>query len=925
MKNLKTPLAFALLLTSVLETQAWAENDKLQSIKQNLEKGQAKTAVIELKSLLQEAPDNGEARVMLGEAYLRQGEIASAVKELEKAKALNVPAEKWAALLAQSYLLDNQAKKLLDSITPDSKLPQPIQAQVFALRGMAQLSIESEKPKAQESFKAAIQADANAVEAYIGLSMLELSRNQAKQAMEYAVKATEKGARNPQAWLMLAESKRASNDVNGAVDAFSHVIQIQPSNIKALIGRATSYVSLNKNTEARADLEVIKKVPGAKDLPIVLYTDGLIDFQAGKNDEAKEKLTKASSIAPEHLQTSFLLGSIAFQKGENEQAEYHLSKVVQKAPNVVPAVKMLAATKLKENRPKEAIALLQPLVDKDQKDAQLLAFLGSAYLKDKQYDRGIEYLSKAAEISPNVAAVRAELGLGKIAAGKVDQGVADLKSASIADPKLTEAEATVILALIQQKKFDEAIAEAVRMKSVRKDDPIADNLLGAAYMAKGDLEKAKQSWQNALTVKPEYTPASINLAKLAMKQGNFEQANQEYEKVLKYDPNNLSAFIGLAQVAELNKDFPKMVKILEEARQKNPKDQTTVGMLVKYYLSQGKGLQALTVANEGVNANPNIPMAQYNLGIAQLGANQAQNATNTFKQLIAKNPTNPELHHLLAQSFFRAGDKGGALKAWDEALKVSPDYIPALLAKAELALQDKRYPDVHKIAEIIKTKMPKSPLGPQLEGDGYTAQGLFPKALTAYEAAFKLEPSSYLVRRLSSTNKALHQDQAAIDVLNKWLVQNPRDVEVQAVLGSSYLQAGKNKEAVEAFEKAYQANPDNLALVNDLAWAYQEIGDPKALSYAEKLSNTPGIENKTEILDTVGWVFLHNGKEDKGLTLLQQAALLDPHNAQVHYHLAAAFVKVGKKEEAKKNLEKLLKENPQFHDRAKAEELLKSL
>ena len=103
------------------------------------------------------------------------------------------------------------------------------------------------------------------------------------------------------------------------------------------------------------------------------------------------------------------------------------------------------------------------------------------------------------------------------------------------------------------------------------------------------------------------------------------------------------------------------------------------------------------------------------------------------------------------------------------------------------------------------------------------------------------------------------------------------------------------------------------------------MGNKKALPLAEKLSTTSGIENKVEILDTVGWVFLQNGKEDKGLVLLQQAALQEPRNIGVRFHLAAAFLKTGKNEEAKKELERLLKENNSFPERAKAEEMLKGL
>ena len=901
------------------------DDDALQTAQQALDKGEVKAAVLELKSLLQKSPDNAAARVLLGETYLRGGDGASAVKELEKAKDLNFPKEKWISQLAQAYLLKNDGKTLLDRLQPDPQLPANVNAKLLAMRGMAQLTSKDKDhvAKAQDSFNLALQADPNSIEALLGFASLEMSQNQMKKAGDYASQATAKAPKNAQAWLLLAEIKRQASELPAAKDAFTKALEIHPNDIRGRLGRASVYISMGNLEEAQKDVDNVLKT--APEQPLALYSQGVIDFQLHKLDEAKENLTKVSSIMPEHLPTLYLLGAIAYQKNELEQAEYSLGKVVSASGGNLPAVKLLAATRLKRGSALEAIKLLKPLVDSNQNDAQLYAILGSAYLKNKQYDEGITYLGRAAEISPDVASVRAELGLGKIAAGKMDQGVNDLKAAVGIDPKLIEADATIVLAMIQQKKFDDAIAEAKKLKAKRKDDPLADNLLGAAYMAKGDSDHARESWQNALALKPDYTPASLNLAKIAVSERKYDEAAEQYEKILKNDPKNLSSLIGLAQIAEIKKDYPGMVKRLETATQKNPKEVQPAVMLTRYYLAQGKGVKALEVANELVSNNSENLGALQNLGQAQMGANQAVNAAGTFKQLIAKLPENPELHHQLAQALYKIGDKAGAAKQWDEALKLGPEYIPALLAKAELAMSDKQYGEAMKIADLIKSKFPKSPLGFQLEGDLQLAQKQVEKSIAAYSKAYELSPSSYLARRLFMARRDLHQDQAAFDGLRNWLEKSPKDVDSWGMLASSQQEKGQLKEAQVSYEKAYELQPESLVLQNNLAWLYQELNDKKALPLAEKLAAAPGIENKVEILDTVGWIFLQNGREDKGLVLLQQAAMQDPRNIGIRFHLAAAFAKTGKKEEAKKELDRLLQENGSFPDRAKAEELLKGL
>ncbi|MEI7869009.1 MAG: tetratricopeptide repeat protein [Candidatus Methylumidiphilus sp.] len=314
-----------------------------------------------------------------------------------------------------------------------------------------------------------------------------------------------------------------------------------------------------------------------------------------------------------------------------------------------------------------------------------------------------------------------------------------------------------------------------------------------------------------------------------------------------------------------------------------------------------------------------------NLGEEQMFANQPLKAAETFRQYIAKSPDNPEFHHWLAQALYKIGDTAGAEKEWDEALKRDPEYIPALLAKIELALQNKQYGDAMKIADMIKSKFPKSPLGYQLEGDVQMNQKNTGKAIAAYGKAYELAPTSYLARRLFIGRRDLHQDQAAFEEMKNWLEKSGKDADSWGLYASSLQESGKIKEALAAYEKAYELQPDSLVLQNNLAWLYQELGDKKALPLAEKLSSSSGIENKVEILDTVGWVFLQNGKEEKALQLLQKAVSLAPHNSQVRYHFAAALAKNGKNEEAKKELESLFQENNSFPDHTKAEELLRGI
>lgn len=916
----KSLATLALLWAIAGGDAALAEGMPLDAAKKYLGAGELKAAVIELKNVLQAEPENADARVLIGEAYLKLGDGPSAQRAFEKARDLKVPKEKWLVQLGRAFLLQNDTKSLLDQIKPGDDLPAPLRAQVHGLIGAVYVG-KGDTAKARENFDAALKLDPDASEALLGLTMLEAQQKEFKKAIEYANRVIAKDDKNLSAWVLLAEAKRLDGDNPGAIEAFGKALAIQPLDPRARLGRATAYLGANKLAEAAKDVAEIRKVAG--EMPLAMYLQAVIDFQGQKLDEAQDLLVKVTNKMPDHLPSKLLLGTIAYQKGQYETAEKELSQFVARVPQHIPAIKLLAATRMKQGRAADAVAALKAVEGQAKDDVQLLSLLGSAYLQTKQFDLGNEYLSRAAELDPKAAAVKAQLGLGQIASGNLDQAVSDLKAAVDLDPNLVQADVMLVLALLQDKKYDAAIEAAGKLKDKLKDNPMPENLLGAAYLAKGDAEKAREHWKAALKLKPEYASARINLAKMELAAKNLDGAAKQYKEVLAHDPKNLSALIGLAQVAESRKQYDEMERYLAEAREKNPKALQPALMLSRYYLLRGKPLRALEIARDSESQNPEQPAALQNLALAQMASNQAASALATLKKLVAKVPDNPEYRHQLAQAYYKTGDKAAALAEWSQVVKSSPEYLPAYLAQAEMAMLDKKYDEALKIAETVKSKTPKSSTGLQLEGDVEFARKQYKAAETAYDKAFKLEATAPAARRLYQARRAGGQDQAAFDGLRQWLDAHGDDADAWLILGMGYQSVGRSKEALETYEKAYALKPDNPIIQNNLAWLYQEAGDKRALEVAEKL--LPASENNPEVMDTIGWIYVQNGRLDKGLALLQDAAVHAPQQLAIRLHVAEALIKAGRKDEARRELEGLLKEKKDFPDRQKAEMLLKGL
>src|SRR3954470_15768157 len=88
------PLALAIALGAAAAEPAYSADAKksdsyLAEARKTLEKGDFKSAIIQLKNAVQANPDNAAARYELGMAELRTNDLLSAEKELRAAKERN--------------------------------------------------------------------------------------------------------------------------------------------------------------------------------------------------------------------------------------------------------------------------------------------------------------------------------------------------------------------------------------------------------------------------------------------------------------------------------------------------------------------------------------------------------------------------------------------------------------------------------------------------------------------------------------------------------------------------------------------------------------------------------------------------------------------------------------------------------------------
>jgi putative PEP-CTERM system TPR-repeat lipoprotein len=333
--------------------------------------------------------------------------------------------------------------------------------------------------------------------------------------------------------------------------------------------------------------------------------------------------------------------------------------------------------------------------------------------------------------------------------------------------------------------------------------------------------------------------------------------------------------------------------------------------------------EAINAAQQALKARPRNVQALRALGDLQMRKKDFAAAATTFSTLVSTQPASVEAALLLASAYMAAGETRIAISAARGALKRNPRSIEAITLLGDILLQAKRYSEATEFAQKLQRDNPKSGYGYWLEGRTLLAQGEARKAVKPFEIAAKLTPNGMTLTSLHRATAAANPGSEREDALVEWVRKNPEDRETRNYLADALSAKGRYKEAIGQYEELLRQDPKNPRALNNLAWAFLAIKDPRATEYAERAFQLS--PNMAPVLDTYGWVLVNQGKVYEGIQLLLKAVALDEKNPEIRFHLAKALAQTGDKARARAELKTVLSGDQKFSHADEARALAASL
>jgi len=924
-----TALLLAALLLGSYAVSAKSESGDLAGLYEEaliqFNKEEVPTAIIHLKNILQKDPTFLSAHVLLGKAYLQQGDGAE--KEFVIAGRLGVDRELIIVPLAQAYLQQDKPQKLLNEMSADS-YSSATRAELLVLRGQAYLQL-NRLPEAEQAFEKASQTDQKNVDAALGLADLSLRSADFDTAGKRIARAIKLAPEDAGVWYLAGSIRHAQRDNKGALAYYSKAIALRPKHLAARMARAGVYMDQGLDGDALKDIVYLREEypndPRAAYLQAVLLARG--------NDKAGSRKALLDAVGiidgldeqlfAKHGPSLLLAGLVHYSLNQWEKARQYLMQYIKLEPQHAQARKLLGSIMLSKGEYKKAVAVLEPALKFTPNDPRLLTLLGTAYIRTKRHLKATEVLNKAMALAPNEPAASFQYALNNLATGKDMVAMEEL--ASVFDSNEQANKAGLILAVLhfQRREFEAARDVASKIIQREPDNLTVLNLLASTQMALKERDAARSGFEKVVAIDPDYLPARINLAKLDLLEGKKVAAQHRLQEIIKQHPEHIRTMIELAKVAEASGKPEEAIHWLEKARTVNVASAPVVTYLVNLYLRAGKVENASKVAYAANQAVPDNLEIMDALGRSHIANGRPTTAQLLYKRMARIASYDASWLYKIARMQRGLGDLGNAIWSLQKAVDGDTEFIPAQVMLVEVQLRAGKLKKARKGALVLLTKYPDQAFGYRLLGEAQLRNGDYVKAVGNYRKALKLEQTPRLAIGLYQAYMRSGEEAKAMAFLKKWLKSHPDDLNSKQALAEGYLRKGQIEQARALFEQILKERPNHSLILNNLANIYSKTGDARALKYALKAHKL--APDSAAINDTLGWILVLDNQPAEGLRHLRNAHSRASADPEIRYHIGVALERLGRREEAKAELKQALDANRLFNGIEEARVLLQRL
>ncbi|MCP4469566.1 MAG: tetratricopeptide repeat protein, partial [Gammaproteobacteria bacterium] len=467
--------------------------------------------------LLKIAPDNADARDLLGMSLFQLGDYTRAIAEFRKLaeiKAYRIKAIRYqvdAYFQLEQYL---DARALIDEV---------------------------------------LEQDPAEVEPYLICTRLSLELADAIGAVSCAEDGLDKHADNVELRYLLGRAYIEAGLTDDGLLAYQTIVESHPDDHEIRIQIAEDVYNLGNYDEALQHYEAVFAANPASGAAAVGKARSLLSL--GRDSEAKSIAVKLSGNKETKGAGYYLLGKIAAKNGKHKEAVLRLTRAGKDSPGVVDAWAALANSYIEINQPQKATKALARGIKHNPEAFELYRLAGKIELDNERYPEANEYLDNAVTLNPQSLQARSLYARSLFATRNYRSAAIHAEAAARIAPE--DIDVLVLQADIanQQGKTGSAIEFLKTAISIDTASPQLQYQIGRVYQDANLFDASREHLEKAAAIRPNWADPHVALGNLYSKRRLFDAAVAAYEKAVDLDPSEENRAILNVAFAERKKSL----------------------------------------------------------------------------------------------------------------------------------------------------------------------------------------------------------------------------------------------------------------------------------------------------------------------------------------------------------------------------------
>jgi pentatricopeptide repeat protein len=372
----------------------------------------------------------------------------------------------------------------------------------------------------------------------------------------------------------------------------------------------------------------------------------------------------------------------------------------------------------------------------------------------------------------------------------------------------------------------------------------------------------------------------------AYQQGDFTAAIESFEAVLSGQPDNVQARFNLARALHQTGNSERALEEILKLEGKMKDRGRYLSTLGQIYAAGGRLAEAQEALTESVELRPGVARTQYWLGEVLASRGAQLEAIEKIQEAARLQPQWALPHRRIGEIWLQLGAPGRAIESLERAAELAPDASPILGLLGKAYALGGRHEDSVRAFEKVLELTPEVTLVRSLLADSLLASGKVERAVTEYRRTVEQDPENTRYRIELAEALYLHEQlEAALRELEQVRVQEPQNGLVLYYIGVIEDERGQKSVARERLEAAVAVLESQPATMDFRAGRGGESYPLRIVAQvklAELLSEVQEHEAAAESLEAV--------------------IRAEPDHATAHYLLGLAYRALGKRDEARREL-----------------------